>query len=174
MKIRVRDVTEVPEEVEFEQDESELNPLLQGGAICDYRCSAPVRVVFTHYRAGRDLFLDGEIESSIAGRCGRCTEDYDFAISTGFHFLLTPRDESGAESDDEDVDLSLYEGEDVDLTTLVSETVLLSLPTTPLCDEECLGLCPRCGTNLNRTSCDCPATDGDPRMALFRSLRIDR
>ena len=174
MKIRVRDVSENPEEVVFGEGASELNSMLQTGEVGDYRCSAPLRVVVTHYRAGRDLFFDGAIESSMAGHCARCTEDYEFALSMPFHFLIIPRDESGELGGDEDAEVSLYDGEDLDLAPLVHERICLSLPTTPLCNETCLGLCARCGANLNRDQCDCPADDGDPRMAIFRSLRVDR
>jgi uncharacterized protein len=174
MKIRVQDVSETPEEVEFGEDASELNPMLQSGVIRDFECSGPLRVVLTHYRAGRDLFFDGEIEAPMTGRCARCTEVYPFSAGAAFHFLMTPRDEGDEAAGGEDIDVSLYDGDEVDLAPLVRERILLSLPTTPLCDEKCRGLCPRCGINLNLEQCTCPASDGDPRMAVFRSLRVDR
>lgn len=174
MKIRVRDVTETPEEVEFGQEATELNAILQSGRVRDYHCKDTLRVGVTHYRAGRDLFFDGEIRARIAGCCARCMEDFEFALSTPLHFLMIPRDESGDMSDDEDSEVGLYDGEEVALAPLVYDRVVLSLPTTPLCDENCRGLCPRCGTNLNREQCSCPAETGDPRMAIFRSLRVDR
>lgn len=174
MKIRVRDVRESPEEVEFGEDASELNSMLQTGRISDYRCSADLRLAVSHYRAGRDLFFDGLIESTVAGRCARCMEDFDFSLSTPFHVLMIPRDACGSLGDDEDADVGFYDGDELDLAPLVHERVVLSLPTTPLCDESCRGLCPRCGANLNLEQCDCSVDDGDPRMAIFRSLRVER
>ncbi len=175
MKIRVRDVTESPEEVEFEEPTSELNPTLRSGSVSDFRCTSPAKVRLMHYCAGRDLFFDGAIEAAFEGRCARCLEGYGFAISTEFQFLVAPAGESaGAEGDEEDVDVTVYDGEEVDLSPLVRERILLSLPTTPLCRDSCLGLCARCGANLNREKCGCPADEGDPRMAIFRTLRVDR
>lgn len=172
MKFRVRDIGEVPEEVEFEYPASELNAALQTGQAHDYESHGASPVGVTHYRAGRDLFFDGVIESTIAARCVRCLEDFDVRISTELHYLVAPRDSGQDEA--EDVDVTTYEGEEVDLGPLIREQILLSLPTTPICKEDCRGLCPRCGANLNRETCNCPASEGDPRMAIFRNLRVGR
>jgi uncharacterized protein len=51
---------------------------------------------------------------------------------------------------------------------------MLALPTRPLCAEDCRGLCDSCGANLNREACDCADTGGDPRMAIFRTLKVGR
>jgi uncharacterized protein len=51
---------------------------------------------------------------------------------------------------------------------------MLALPTRPLCDENCRGLCGGCGANLNREPCACSASADDPRMALFRKLKVGR
>lgn len=174
MKIRVRDVGEVPEEVEFEQPLSELNKALERGGAGDYECREPVRVGLSHYRSGTDLFFDGAIESTIVGQCARCLEDYSFSSATDFHFLVTPRGDGDGTDDAEDVELTVYEGEEVDLGPLVCERILLSLPTTPFCKEDCRGICSRCGSNLNENQCECPAGEGDPRMAIFRGLRVGR
>ena len=171
MKIRVRDVGEVPEEVEFEQPVSELNRAPRTGVARDYEFRDPARVGVTHYRAGNDLFFDGAIASTVAAQCARCLEDFEIPVSTDFHFMATPRSGDGGA---EDVDVTIYEGEEVDLGPLVYERILLSLPTTPRCSVDCRGLCPRCGANLNAEQCDCPASEGDPRLAIFRSLRVDR
>jgi uncharacterized protein len=67
--------------------------------------------------------------------------------------------------------LSYYEGEEIDLTPLVHEQIILALPTRPLCGEACRGLCPRCGANLNAAPCGCPtAPPADPRLAVLHSL----
>ena len=72
----------------------------------------------------------------------------------------------------ENVDVGFYEGEEIELAPLLHERMLLCLPTTPLCDEACRGLCPRCGSNLNHESCSCEADAGDPRLAVFRTLKV--
>jgi uncharacterized protein len=61
----------------------------------------------------------------------------------------------------------------VDLTELVSDTVLLELPLAPLCDDDCAGLCATCGVNRNETTCDCATEIRDPRWAALDDLRLD-
>ena len=63
--------------------------------------------------------------------------------------------------------------EQVDLEPLAREVVLLELPQAPLCREECLGLCPKCGVDLNEGPCDCVPDDRDPRWAALDVLRTD-
>jgi uncharacterized protein len=53
---------------------------------------------------------------------------------------------------------------------LLREQIQLALPMKPLCTEACRGLCPECGTNLNRTQCDCTPTWEDPRLAPLKGL----
>ncbi|MGH7829255.1 MAG: YceD family protein, partial [Candidatus Binatia bacterium] len=68
--------------------------------------------------------------------------------------------------------LSFYSSNEIDLSPLMREQVLLALPTRPLCDDLCRGLCAGCGVNLNHESCLCPPAPGDPRMAVFRTLKL--
>ncbi len=174
MKIRVRDITESPEEVEFEEPTSGLNPALRNGPSQDFRCERPAEVRLTHYRAGQDLFFDGTIDAALEGHCARCLGDFAVSISAPFHFMASPRDAGLGSGEDEDVDVTVYEGEEIDVAPLVRERILLSLPTTPLCRDDCRGLCSQCGANLNDDNCGCPSDSGDPRMAIFRNLRVDR
>jgi uncharacterized protein len=61
----------------------------------------------------------------------------------------------------------------VDLTELARDAVLLELPLVPLCVEDCAGLCPTCGVNLNDTACDCVQETKDPRWAALEDLTFD-
>jgi uncharacterized protein len=58
------------------------------------------------------------------------------------------------------------------MAPLIAEQVMLALPTRPLCSENCRGLCGKCGANLNGDACNCADVDSDPRMALFRRLKV--
>ena len=69
-----------------------------------------------------------------------------------------------------DEDTYLLAGDELDLEPLARDAVLLDLPLAPLCSEECLGLCPQCGTNWNDGPCDCPGVV-DPRWSALDALR---
>jgi uncharacterized protein len=74
----------------------------------------------------------------------------------------------------EELGWSYYSGDEINFAPLIREQVMLALPTRPLCAEDCRGLCGGCGADLNCEVCQCSRTADDPRMAFFRTLRIDR
>lgn len=61
----------------------------------------------------------------------------------------------------------------LDLDELVTADILLELPTRSLCKEDCKGLCPKCGTNLNEGTCGCESKEVDPRLAVLLQLLDD-
>jgi uncharacterized protein len=153
-----------------------LTSLLVHGNVCDFEFPAPAEVRVGYYRAGRELFFDGHIGGAVLGHCARCLEAYPFDLNKDFFLVLVPRSELPREMDlrDEELDLSFYEGEEIDLTPLVREQIILALPSRPLCREDCKGLCPHCGANRNVQSCTCVTAGGDPRLAVLRTLKVGR
>jgi uncharacterized protein len=80
-------------------------------------------------------------------------------------------EDEDAESDDDDLDLYPYDGEEVDLAPLLRDQVVLAIPFAPLCDEDCKGLCPVCGIDLNTGSCTCDRAVVDPRWGALKNLK---
>jgi uncharacterized protein len=176
MKIPIRDILEVPSEIAYPEPVDDLNAELRRGRESDYQFVAPLRVDASLYRAERDLFFDGSVEGDATGTCARCLEPFPLHVSKPFSVILTPEKRLAGEIELAPGDLaqSFYSGPDLDLTPLVYEQILLALPTRPLCAEECRGLCPSCGVNRNTEQCACSDATGDPRLAVLRSLKIDR
>ncbi|HJQ83417.1 MAG TPA: DUF177 domain-containing protein [Candidatus Binatia bacterium] len=171
MKIALDDIKATPKTLAYTEEVDELNGRLARGA-SDWRVPDGPAVDVEYYRSGLDVFFRGAVHGRVLGTCARCLEEYPFALDHPFVFVLTPRAAAvgGARLSADDLALSFYEGEEIDLTPLVHEQVILALPTRPLCDEHCRGLCPRCGTNLNVASCDCPAAMPDARLAALHAL----
>ena len=121
------------------------------------------------------MFFDGRVEGAATATCARCLTAFPLDVGTDFSVVLTPEERLSGEIELAPGDLtqSFYSGTEVDLTRLVYEQVLLALPTRPLCDEECRGLCPQCGVNRNTAECSCTVESGDPRLAVLRGLKID-
>ena len=69
--------------------------------------------------------------------------------------------------------LSFYSEEEINLSPYIREQVLLALPMRPLCDDDCRGLCAGCGADLNYEPCRCVSSVSDPRMALFRTMKLE-
>jgi uncharacterized protein len=75
------------------------------------------------------------------------------------------------EVEEEDLETSFYRDDRIDLNELLREQFYLALPMKPLCTEECRGLCPQCGINLNTGTCGCEVPWEDPRLAPLKDLR---
>lgn len=95
---------------------------------------------------GRKVIVKGQISYDASGQCARCVEDAVNHISCPFSEVFSERPEE---------DEYRYKSGLVDLTELVKDNVLYSQPSIILCSEDCLGLCPQCGTNLNKEKCNC-------------------
>lgn len=174
MRIPLRDIEETPKETAFDEPTSELAALLAHGPVHDYEFLGPAQVAMRYYRSGQELFFQGDIQSRVAGQCARCLTRFEFTHDPDFDFIMVPR--LGRWADEPldgggDENLMWYEGEEVDLSPPLRERLLLTLPTLPLCRDDCRGLCARCGADLNAGSCGCPAEVGDPRLAVLRTLR---
>ena len=178
MKIPVDDIPQSPKEIKFSESIEELNGVYAKASARDFRFPPFLDVDLVYYRSGRQIFFRGSLRGLVEGCCGRCLKDYAFSLQKEFDFVLTP---DPSESDRkvealsrEDLGLSTYSTDEINLAPLIREQVMLALPTRPLCEENCRGLCGGCGVNLNHETCACSASAGDLRMAIFRTLKVGR
>lgn len=111
--------------------------------------------------------LLGEACFSATVVCSRCAEDFkkDFSVSVE-HLLANHL------NDEDNDEYIVVDNSVIDLSELICEDIILSLPTRFLCREDCKGLCPKCGKNLNESKCDCKK-EVDPRMAALLELLDD-
>ena len=178
MKIPVDEIPQSPKEITFSENIEGLNEIFRRNRNPDFGFPPGLDVRLTYYRSGADLIFNGTFAGEFTGFCGRCLEQYGFTLDQDFAFVLTPekrKSERGAEElHGSDLGLSTYSGDEIDLAPLIAEQVMLALPTRPLCSDDCRGLCRACGANLNTEACDCSANTGDPRMAIFRNLKVGR
>ncbi len=177
MKLRVDDITAESRDLSFAEAEGEINRALAKGPISEYQLVRPVQVELAYYRAGTELFLQGVIEAATRANCARCAEDFASTTRREFRYVLAPKVLGYDEEKDlrlEDLEFTLYDGDEIDLAPLVREQVLLALVERPLCREDCAGLCPRCGANLNEGRCACRSETIDPRLAVLRNLKVGR
>ncbi len=108
--------------------------------------------------------------------CSRCLEPYPFANASTFHVTFRPRPEFSGEEEVEitatdELDVEFYSERTVPLRDLALEQIQLAIPMKPLCDDNCLGLCPKCGANRSREECSCETSMVDDRWASLRGIR---
>ena len=113
--------------------------------------------------SGPAILATGTVDAPWAGECVRCLGPASGKVRVTVRELYEP----GSDSEE----TYPLVGDQVDLEPLVRDAVLLHLPLAPLCADDCLGLCPVCGANLNLTSCSCAAEIRDPRWSALDQLR---
>ena len=69
-------------------------------------------------------------------------------------------------------DHEVFDGKTINLATIVREQVLLALPMSVVCKEDCRGLCPICGQDQNQSACDCERHVPDPRFAALKNIKL--
>jgi uncharacterized protein len=173
MKLRVDRITDEATHSRFQAPSEELNERLESGGAHDFCLASPLEADVTYYRAGEDLFFAGRCAATVEATCARCLETFAVPLEAPFEFVLTrgaPHD-ARQELHTEDLSLSFYSGDEVDLAPLVGEQAILALPTRAVCREDCRGLCPSCGANRNTDPCTCPTKEPDPRLAVLSRVR---
>jgi uncharacterized protein len=125
-------------------------------------------------REGAGISFAGEIDTVATLICSRCLESYPLSLDLHFDLLYTTAPEAGGREtrlNEEQVTLTHFDGERIDLSDLLIEQIYLGLPLKPLCKSDCRGLCPRCGTNRNVAPCTCQEKRAeDPRLLALKKL----
>ncbi len=140
----------------------------------DCRFASPVKVEGTLTVSENSLVLQAGITVDMTFACGRCLKDVVESISgeIATYYEKTgraiPDGEELTEADD--VEILDYGAKTIDLRHRIAELVNLNLPMKPLCSEDCRGLCPECGRNLNESACSCGTRQVDPRLYTLKSL----
>jgi uncharacterized protein len=110
------------------------------------------------------VFFRGQISGSVQLSCALCLEPVSWTVQESFALILLPEHLQQRLAPEvtlraEEMDTDYYTDDELDLSVLLEEQVLLNLPIKPLCQENCQGLCSGCGINLNRDACACPSPD---------------
>lgn len=126
-------------------------------------------------RAGDKVNLIGSLSAKVAYDCDRCLKPIEMDVNKSFDLVYIPPLGVGDEHElkDQDLDTSFYQGEAIDLDDLVREQVELALPMARLCVEQCQGLCPECGANLNERRCSCATKEVDTRWGALKQLKSE-
>lgn len=139
-----------------------------------YRVVEPVELEFDLHKDKERFRVEGTVRTVLELPCGRCLEPFLLPVDAALDLRYLPMSERSSDDDqevaEEDVDVSFYQDDQIDLTELLREQFYLALPMKPLCRDDCRGLCPQCGVNRNTGTCDCETGWEDPRLAPLKGL----
>jgi len=137
----------------------------------------PVAVDGKVRRSRAEVVVSGRIATQVRVECDRCLKTIELPVAADFKldYITAQEYESShaAELSADDLAVSVFDGETIDLDELVKEQILLSVPDRMLCREDCKGICSNCGADLNKGACDCAPSDIDPRWEALKRIKND-
>ncbi len=173
MEIRLEDFTSsvirkvedyMPETVDFWLREYE-----------GFKSSGNIHIDASFSKSNAQILMQAKMTGHIIGVCSRCLEDANIDVDTDLTIMFLPASTERKYKEDEEVeltsdelDIEYYKGNKINADYLFREGLLLAIPFSPLCNDECKGLCPNCGCNLNRGECHC----GEKKQ-IFNSIKIN-
>ena len=184
MKILVERLEETPTDLAFEAGPAWWRAWMPADRSLPQEPDEPFEVALRAHLMGEDLYLEGVITGALDVECSRCLACYRHTLHQTFRLVLeparsrVPADPEGAAALardglclEEEIEAGWYRGSELDLGAFLHEIVSLELPVKPLCREDCAGLCPRCGADLNNDPCECAEVPADSPFAALAALR---
>jgi uncharacterized protein len=170
--IRVEDIPEEGLELHLLDRKDVWNSYLHEIPRCEFSIDDDVRATIKLRASGQALRLHGRVDTVLILQCCRCLEPYSYSLTSRIDVTLFPETdivpEEETELGREDLKASFFSGEEVDLSGLIREQIILATPLKPLCRDLCKGLCPQCGANLNEGDCRC---EKETRQSVFDVLK---
>jgi uncharacterized protein len=157
-----------PGAIDYGEELTQTGPLaVQGRAEIIEEHRGPKEVV-------SDIRIRGSYNGDFEQPCARCLEPVAHLVSGQFDLIFRPLGADQGVSDHaisaSDTEIGYYQNGGLALEDVLREQVLLSLPVRTLCRQDCKGLCPRCGRDLNSESCTCETASPDPRWSALSDL----
>jgi len=162
MKIRLNSLKEGLQILSYTLKKSELN-------LTDKCFSRQTFVTLSVNRGYSEISINGKIQTIAELECDRCLSFYQQDLNSSFKIILSQVDLSIMNSNENIIPISSNTNE-VDITSPIRDTLILSVPMKKLCRKDCKGLCPKCGVNLNIEKCKCVTTSIDSRWNPLKKI----
>lgn len=141
-KLRTKGKEEETFDLSYMPDEALLS-------IPDAVFSAPCRINVLAEVYPDEVYLSGSLTYTLTAPCSRCLQNVSLERTVDFDERFLPENRR----DEEEDEALIYKRDKIDLTQFINELILTDMPYTVLCKDDCKGLCPECGQNLNETDC---------------------
>ena len=135
--------------------------------------------LLSEHRGGKNIVKDirvvGDFSTVIEIPCARCIDPVPAKVGGDFDLLYRPLGVDAGKDErsisEAETEIGYYSGEGIQLEDVLREQILLALPLRTVCSENCRGLCPGCGKNLNAEQCICGDRPPDPRWAALAGIK---
>lgn len=163
-----------------------LDGVLSADPPTEFHAAGASHLRGTATKMGRKVLVRANFQVPLSGQCKRCLKTVRLDEPVELTRAYVPEDQAAGATgahggaaakpgiDPGLTDEETYGGKEIDLTPAVREQILLQIPSSPLCSEACLGLCPKCGKDLNEGECGCDRAVMDPRWAALKGIQLQK
>lgn len=175
MKVNVKDIRAGKVSRDWLESGDSVNEILEKEPHNTIRVSKSFSVHMELTSVGNDIEVFGNFDADVSFSCDRCLADSGLNLKENFHYILIPKKTSETdviEEEEEETELLYFDSDEIDLTEIAIEQLMLSMPYKLLCKDDCKGICQGCGANLNTESCKCSKNNKDTVLAKkLRTLK---
>ncbi len=171
---------EIPEEgldLKWKEERDTLLAYVKNLSGIDFDFETPLKAEAKIQKAGRSVLIKGKVEVTLRFQCVRCLKEFSYPLTTTFELTLHPLKEAPSEEEtelqSEEMEASFFEGGEIHLSEIACEQIFLDIPSQPVCQENCKGLCPVCGKDLNVSSCECAKEELGTGFSELKKLKLD-
>lgn len=165
-------VAHLGKRIKYDIDEPPYEEIASG-----LRCVERVTGSAAFSNTGRAIVVRGSFRTRVELECGRCLRPFELDVESPIEEALVMAglppelaDEEETEEVPEEEQDPLFVDSIFDLEEYLRQSIVIAVPIKPLCSEECKGLCPHCGKNLNDGECGCPSDEGASPFSALASL----
>ncbi len=175
--VKIEDIPEEGRTVTWEEERDSLLARLNRDTTLDFDFETPLRGEAWIQRMGKAYLVRGKVQVILGLRCARCLKEFSYPLSSNYGLTLHPVKEAvgqgEVELEEEEMEAIFFEGGEIHLSEMAYEQIFLDIPYQPLCREDCKGLCPRCGRDLNQSLCDCVKEELGSGFSGLQKMKLD-
>lgn len=174
MKINIHDIPEAGLVLDFKDEGKNIEEL--AGRL-DFSFLSPVSAHLEISSSEGMVNVNGDLRARLLLGCSRCLKEFQSDIDTDFSVIYMPGNEKETEKELKpgDLEVNYLDGHELDTTEILLAQLSLEVPIKPLCREDCKGLCPKCGADLNASACACVSGEEaktDSRFAKLKDFKV--
>jgi uncharacterized protein len=171
---------EIPDEglsLKWTEEKASLFAYLESLSRIDFDFETPLQSDVKISKFAQTVFISGGVQTHLRLQCVRCLKEFSCPLSSTFELTLHPSKGEAfgeeTELDEKDMESNFFQEGEIHLSEIVCEQIFLEIPYQPVCDENCKGLCPVCGTDLNLSSCGCVKGEFESGFSILGKLKLE-
>jgi len=171
---------EIPDEglsLKWTEERASLLAYLENFSQIDFDFETPLLSEVKIWKTDQSVLMKGKVETNLRLHCVRCLKEFSYPLSSTFELTLHPLKEASFDEETEldagETESSFFEGGGIQLSEIACEQIFLEIPYQPICHEDCKGLCPVCGKDLNLSSCECVKEEFVSGFSVLKKLKLE-